>query len=332
MEERLQKILAASGVDSRRACEQIITSGRVKVNGQVVTQLGTKVDPTSVQITLDGKPVKQKNRFVYYKIYKPRWMLSDMGGDTGGHATIASLLPKDSRRVFAVGRLDLNSEGLMLLTDDGDLAHKLTHPRYQHPKTYYVLLEEHPAYLALDRMRKGIELETGLTAPARVEVIHRPHPDLRLGSSGRRDGTWLRMVLREGKKRQIRHMTAAVGYPTVRLIRWAIGPLTLGDMQMGECKPLTRKEVGALRELSNHPKKKQDREERGERETPQGESQGQSQRRPQGQPQRQGASRPSNSRSGAGRQSSSRQGASRSGSGKQGADRSNSERGNPRRR
>ncbi|MEM7538231.1 MAG: pseudouridine synthase [Chloroflexota bacterium] len=255
MEERLQKVLAAAGVDSRRACEKIIAAGRVKVNGQVVTELGTKVDPTRVQITVDEKPIKRRNRFVYYKIYKPRGMLSDMGGDTGGYHTVAELLPKDSRRVFSVGRLDLNSEGLMLLTDDGDLAHKLTHPRYQHPKTYYVLLEEMPAYLALDRLRKGIELETGLTAPARVEVVERLHPELRLGP-GRREGVWLRMVLREGKKRQIRHMTAAVGYPTLRLVRWSIGPLTMGDMKVGECKPLKRNEVGALRGLSNEPQEK----------------------------------------------------------------------------
>jgi 23S rRNA pseudouridine2605 synthase len=247
-EERLQKIMAAAGVDSRRACEQMILDGRVQVNGHTVTELGTKVDPDVVQIAVDGKPIALPKRHIYLKLHKPRGVLSDIGGEPGERQTVADLLPPDLRRVFPVGRLDLHSEGLVLLTDDGELAHKLTHPRFQHPKTYYVLVGQRPSQEALSQFRAGIDLPEGRTAPAQVRVVEHLPADLFL-SKGPNEGIWLEVVLREGKKRQIRHMTAAIGYPALRLVRWSIGPLTLSRLKLGQNEHLTRSEVSALREL-----------------------------------------------------------------------------------
>jgi 23S rRNA pseudouridine2605 synthase len=249
-EERLQKILAAAGVASRRACEQLITEGRVQINGQTVTELGTKVDPELAQLSVDGKPVHLPRRHVYIKLHKPRGVLGDVGGDTDGRQTVADLLPTEMRRLFPVGRLDLHSEGLVLMTDDGAMAHRLTHPRFEHTKTYYVLVERVPEATALAQLRQGVDLPTGRSAPAQVRVVTALPAELQL-SKGPTEGVWLEIVLREGQKRQIRHMTAAVGYPTLRLIRWAIGSLTLGQLKLREQKPLTRREIAELQELAN---------------------------------------------------------------------------------
>jgi 23S rRNA pseudouridine2605 synthase len=246
-EERLQKIMAAAGVGSRRACEQLIVAGKVQVNGHTVTELGSEADPERVQITVDGKPIHRPKRHIYLKLHKPRGVLGDIGDDREGRETILDLLPEEMRRVFPVGRLDRHSEGLVLLTDDGDLAHRLTHPRYEHPKTYYVLVEQRPTNEELAHFRRGIDLPEGRTAPAQIRVAEHLPADLQL-SKGPTQGIWLEVVLREGKKRQIRHMTAAIGHPTLRLVRWAIGPLTLGRLGLGEHAPLQRTEVAALRQ------------------------------------------------------------------------------------
>lgn len=247
-EERLQKIMAAAGVGSRRACEQLIVAGKVQINGHTVTELGTKADPDRAQISVDGKPIHRPKRHLYVKLHKPRGVLGDIGDDPEDRETILDLLPEEMRRVFPVGRLDRHSEGLVLLTDDGDLAHRLTHPRYEHPKTYYVLVEKRPTNVALLHFRRGIDLPEGRTAPAEIRVAERLPPDLQL-SKGPNEGVWLEVLLREGKKRQIRHMTAAIGHPTLRLVRWAIGPLTLGRLGLGKYAPLLHAEVAALRQL-----------------------------------------------------------------------------------
>ena len=277
-EERLQKVMAAAGVASRRACEELISDGRVQVDGRVITIPGTKVEAGSVTISVDGRPIRpsllQNN--VYYKVYKPRGILSDIGGDSRGRRTVAQLLPPEVGRVYPVGRLDLNSEGLILLTDDGALTHRLTHPRFEHPKTYYVLVSRQPSTDTLIKLREGVELEDGRTAPARVEVAERLPARLVLdrgsrthdsATGGRRNaqpggrsavpagrlpeerGVWLRIVLREGKKRQIRHMAAAVEIHLVRLIRWSIGPLTLEGLQPGMSRELTAGELNSLRDM-----------------------------------------------------------------------------------
>ena len=264
VEERLQKVLASAGIASRRASEELITSGRVRVEGQVVTALGTKVDPAIVTVSVDGRPIRFPESNSYFRVYKPRGILSDIGGDTRGRRTVASLLPKETGRVFPVGRLDLNSEGLVLLTDDGALANRLTHPRYEHPKTYYVLVRQRPTADALVRLREGVELESGRTAPARVEIADGLPARLVLDkgiqsfgaarsdgwkSSPPERGVWLRIVLREGKKRQIRHMASAVGVDLRRLIRWSIGPLTLDGLEPGTCRELTGGEVYSLKQM-----------------------------------------------------------------------------------
>ncbi len=262
-QERLQKVLAAAGVASRRASEELITAGRVQVNGRTVTELGVKVDPAQDKITVDGRPLQLTPQRVYFKVHKPRGVLSDIGGDARGRSTVADLLPPGVGRVFPVGRLDLNSEGLVLLTNDGELAHRLTHPRYEHPKTYYVLVTQRPTEHVLERLRKGVELPTGRTAPARVEVVERLPGDLIL-AEGPRKGVWLRFVLREGKKRQIRHMVAAVELNLLRLVRWSIGPLTLAHLPPGEAQPLTRQEVTRLRQsVANGPRPRGRRRGRG---------------------------------------------------------------------
>lgn len=253
-EERLQKVMAAAGIASRRASEALIAAGRVRVNGQVVTEMGLKVDPTQDKILVDGKPLRVGGRHVYIKVYKPKGMLSDIGGQTDGRPTVADLLPPGIGRVFPVGRLDLNSEGLVLLTDDGELAHKLTHPRYEHPKTYYVLIDSFPGEEALNRLRNGVELEDGRTAPARVDVVDGPPAGLLL-DEGHRRGTWLRMILREGKKRQIRHMISAVDLFLHRLIRWSIGPVTVAQMSPRDAAPLAKGELASLRDMAESKQK-----------------------------------------------------------------------------
>jgi len=245
-EERLQKLMAAAGIGSRRKCEELIAAGRVQLNGQVVTEPGSKADLSRDRVLVEGRLLKAPAQHQYFKVHKPRGVLSDTGGDTSERRTVVDLAPADAGRLFAVGRLDLHSEGLVLLTDDGELAHRLTHPRYEHAKTYYVLVETLPTVDALYALRTGVELPDGRSSPAEVEVVQTLPPELKL-SRGPDKGVWLRMLLREGKKRQIRHMTAAVGYPTLRLVRWAIGPLTLGTLTLGECVALSPVELRALR-------------------------------------------------------------------------------------
>lgn len=241
--------MAAAGIGSRRKCEELIAAGRVQVNGRVITTLGVKADPARDRILVDGKLLKVAPRHHYFKLHKPRGVLSDVGGDVGDRRTVLDLAPADAGRLFPVGRLDLHSEGLVLLTDDGELAHRLTHPRFEHTKTYYVLVGSLPTTSALITLRQGVNLPEGRTAPAEVEVVQELPAELNL-SKGPSEGVWLRIVLHEGKKRQIRHMTAAVGYPTLRLVRWAIGPLTLGKVGLGQCIPLTAAEVRALRSVA----------------------------------------------------------------------------------
>ena len=246
-EVRLQKIMAEAGIGSRRACERLIEAGRVQVGGRTVTVLGTKADPELVTISVDGRPLKFHDRHVYVKVNKPRGVLSDIGGDVRGRRTVADLISLPGRRVFPVGRLDYNSEGLVLLTDDGPLAHRLTHPRFQHDKKYYVLLPEQPTAEALSVLRRGVDLETGRTAPAVVQVVAGLPAGLHL-APGPTKGVWLEISLHEGKKRQIRHMTAHVGYSTLRLIRWSIDSLELGSVPPGTSTHLSRKEVSQLRQ------------------------------------------------------------------------------------
>jgi len=232
--ERLQKYLARCGVASRRASEQIIVGGRVRVNGQTAAELGTSIDPERDRVELDGRAVRPPRTLTYVALNKPIGVVST-ASDPQGRRTVLDLVDVDAR-LFPVGRLDYDSEGLLLLTDDGDLAMHLTHPRHTVEKEYEALLTADPSEAALSRLRTGVPLDGSLTAPAHVE---------RLATVP--DGVWVRFVLREGRNRQIRRMVAAVDLDVVRLVRVRIGTLRLGDLAPGAWRNLRSTEVAALR-------------------------------------------------------------------------------------
>ncbi|HIQ02015.1 MAG TPA: rRNA pseudouridine synthase [Anaerolineales bacterium] len=234
MEERLQKILARAGFGSRRACEELIRQERVAVNGEIA-RLGQKADPRRDRITVDGRQIPADRPYTYVALHKPRGVLSDEGDGSGRLQTVRELVPLPGR-LFPVGRLDLRSEGLILLTDDGELAHRLTHPRYEHEKEYHVYVSGHPSDETLKKWRGGVFLDGRRTAPADVSVLRRE-----------RDRTWLRVILREGRKRQIRRVAAMLGHPVHRLVRVRIGPVRLGDLRPGQWRRLTRRELAQLK-------------------------------------------------------------------------------------
>lgn len=242
MEERLQKILSQAGVASRRAAEEMIRAGRVRVNGQVAT-LGQKADPERDTITVDGQRIRLAPK-VYIALYKPRKVLSTLEAEPGDQRrTLQDILPIPER-VYPVGRLDYESEGLMLMTNDGDLAQRLTHPSYGHAKIYRVLVARRPDEEQLEALRHGVVLNDGhRTLPAEVRI-----------ESLAGKGAWLRIALREGRKRQIREMCTLIGLPVVRLIRIAIGPLHLGTLKPGEWRYLSAEEIALLQKSAASPK------------------------------------------------------------------------------
>lgn len=236
-EERVQKILAAAGLGSRRACESIIENGRVRVNGKVI-HLGDKADAETDSIMVDGKLIRAQTKKIYIALNKPKGYLSDID-ENHPKPTVNDLIDIPEP-LFAVGRLDLESEGLILMTNDGELANRLTHPRYQHEKEYEVFVITQPDEEQLQIWRRGVVLEDGYrTLPARVEVI-----------SHANNGSWLRIVMREGKKRQIRKTGARIGLPVGQIKRVRIGTLKLGSLRSGEWRYLTVKEVNQLRKYA----------------------------------------------------------------------------------
>ncbi len=226
--ERLQKVLAQRGIGSRRTCEALIAAGRVQVNGEVAV-LGRRVDPETDRVTVDGVPVSVEPGLVYYLFNKPAGVVST-AADTHGRPAVTGLVPPEPR-VHPVGRLDADSEGLLLLTNDGDLTYRLTHPGFGVEKEYLVVVEGTPRPGAVRRLREGVDLEDGRTAPARVAAV---------GPSG------LRITIHEGRNRQVRRMCAAVGHPVRRLVRTRIGPLRVADLAPGEWRELTPAEVRGL--------------------------------------------------------------------------------------
>ena len=232
-EERLQKVLAHAGVASRRQSETLIEAGRVAVDGTVVRELGVKVDPASAQITVDGRAIRAE-RMEYWAVHKPVGVISTVK-DEEGRKTARELVPTKAR-VYPVGRLDALSSGLLLFTNDGELANRLTHPRYGHAKVYQVLVGGYPDEDVLEKLRKGIELEDGKTAPAKVELHHTTVT-----------GTWLEVTLREGRKRQLRRMIEAVDYTVGHLKRVSIGHVRLGSLESGRARPLTDREIRMLK-------------------------------------------------------------------------------------
>lgn len=242
--ERLQKYLARCGVASRRHAEELIVSGAVSVNGRVVRELGVRVEPGQDVVRVRGERVMPEDAPVYLLLNKPAGVVTT-ASDPQGRETVLDLLPPRWRaaRVYPVGRLDQYTEGLLLLTNDGDLALRLTHPRYALTKEYHALVRGRPDDEALARFAAGLTLpgETRPTAPARVWLLE---PDEDPAT------TWVAAELHEGRNRQVRRMFEALGYRTLRLRRVRVGPLTLGDLRPGETRPLTARELAALRAVA----------------------------------------------------------------------------------
>jgi 23S rRNA pseudouridine2605 synthase len=241
MEERLQKILASAGVGSRRTCEELIKSGRVTINREVA-EIGQKADPEKDKIAVDGRVIKPAEAKIYIALNKPKYCLSTVEAEPGdSRPTVRALIPM-AERLYPVGRLDFESEGLVLMTNDGELAQKLQHPRYEHEKEYRVLVARHPDQEQLSAWRRGVVLEDGYkTRPADVRIEK---------ESGK--GMWLKVTLKEGHKRQIREMGAKTALPVVRIVRIRLGTLHLGNLRPREWRPLTEQEISMLKSGSSN--------------------------------------------------------------------------------
>jgi 23S rRNA pseudouridine2605 synthase len=235
--ERLQKVLAHAGVGSRRHCEDLITAGRIAVDGVIVRELGTRVDPATQSIAVDGASIQGESA-AYWLVNKPRGYLCT-NHDPAGRPLVLDLVPHVSQRVYTVGRLDEESEGLLLLTNDGDLAHRLMHPRFGVEKTYLVQVAGSPSRDDLDRLLKGVWLSDGHVRARHVK---------RLKSQGQ--SSWLRIVLSEGKNREIRRMLARLGHKVLRLRRVAIGPIDVGRLRPGKSRRLNGTELATLKAVA----------------------------------------------------------------------------------
>lgn len=238
MEERLQKVLAQAGVASRRACEELILAGRVTVNGRVIKELGTKVDPEKCKIEVDRRPVGGKEDHVYILLNKPAGYVTT-AYDPQGRKTVLDLVTGINARIYPVGRLDLDTSGLLILTNDGTLTNDLIHPSREVKKKYRALVRGIPSEADLEKMRRGLILEDGLTAPAQVRLLQ---------SAGA--NALIDVTIHEGRNRQVRRMFGAIGHPVLRLERVAFGFLTLKNLPLGHWRKLTLGEIQKLRRLA----------------------------------------------------------------------------------
>ena len=233
---RLQKFLARAGVASRRGSEDLMTAGRVSVNGEVVSSLGTKIDPEVDVVEVDGRRIAVAAQPVYLALNKPAGVVTTMS-DPQGRTTVATLVPtREHPGLFPVGRLDYETTGLLLFTTDGELAHRLLHPKWKVEKTYRVLVDGRTTEPELDRLREGVSLDDGVTAPARVRA-------LRTGPT-----SYCEISIREGRKRQVRRMFSAIGHPVLELHRVSFGPVSIEDLGRAACRQLTEAEVASLKE------------------------------------------------------------------------------------
>ncbi len=242
---RLQKVLAAAGLASRRTAENMISEGRVEVNGRIVTELGTRVIPDTDVIRVDGSRIPPPRRHLYIVLNKPRGVVSTMD-DPEGRRTLSDLLVgkvpgrrSEHDRLFHVGRLDTDTEGLLILTNDGDFAQRLAHPRYEVPKTYLAEVAGLVTTPTIKRLRQGVTLEDGPVLPSAVKIV-----------STAPDRTLVRITLTEGRNRIVRRTMDKVGHPVRRLSRTGIGPVRLGNLKVGEFRELTREELGELLDLT----------------------------------------------------------------------------------
>jgi 23S rRNA pseudouridine2605 synthase len=236
-QERLQKVLAHAGLGSRRGCEELILQGRVSINGEIIRQLGTRVDRSTARITVDGETIRLETN-VYYAVNKPKGYVST-NVDPSGRPRVVDLLPEIPERVFTVGRLDEDSTGLMILTNDGDLANRLAHPRYGVEKLYRALVAGVPTPEMVAKLTEGVWLSDGKVRAKRARIA---------GRQGL--ATSLELVLAEGKKREIRRMLSKLGHKVMALNRIAVGPISLKGLAVGECRPLTRHEIELLQKAA----------------------------------------------------------------------------------
>jgi len=236
---RLQKVLASAGVASRRAAEVMISEGRVEVNGSLITEQGFRVNPERDVIRVDGSRIPPPRRHAYLVLNKPRGVVSTLA-DPQGRRTLADFVGARKERLFHVGRLDSDTEGLLILTNDGELAHRLAHPSYEIPKTYLAEVAGVIGPGTLKRLRAGIDLEDGPVRPSAVRLVSQ-------GS----DRSLIKLTMHEGRNRIVRRTMEAVGHPVRRLSRIGIGPVRLGDLRIGELRDLTQEELGALLDLTS---------------------------------------------------------------------------------
>ena len=229
--ERLQKVLARAGIGSRRVCEKLIVDQRVTVNGEI-PELGEKVDPETSQIEVDGLKIGVRQDLVYYLVNKPIGIITT-SKDPQKRSTVIDLVPTHPR-VFPVGRLDADTEGLIFMTNDGDLTHYLTHPSFGIEKEYLVQVEVKPSRNAIRQLRQGVELDDGLTAPAKVSLV---------------DEKLLKIVIHEGRNRQVRRMCESIGHPVIRLVRSRIGPIVDRSLRPGSFRELTNQELRSIRKI-----------------------------------------------------------------------------------
>ena len=234
---RLQKVLAAAGIGSRRRCEELIAAGRVEVDAKIVTQMGVRVDPRRAVVRVDGVRINIREDLVYLALNKPRGVLSAMS-DSRGRPTVADLVADVPQRLFHVGRLDADSEGLLLLTNDGDLAHQLMHPSFEVVKTYLATVNAPIARSVSRRLREGVDLEDGPVTVDSFRVVD---------TSGQR--AIVEVALHEGRKHVVRRLLAEVGHPVERLVRTSVGPVKLGGLRAGQLRVLDQRELGALHQL-----------------------------------------------------------------------------------
>jgi len=237
--ERLHKFMAQSGVASRRSSEDLIAQGKVRVNGKLVTQPGFKIDPLKDRVEVDGQSLHLPEKNIYILLFKPAGYLSTVN-DPQGRRKVTDLLHGIKQRVYPVGRLDYDSEGLLLLTNDGELTNALTHPSHEIPKTYHAHVQGVPEQAKLDVLARGVVLEDGVTAPAKVKLFRN------MG-----DSAWLEITIHEGKNRQVRRMCEQIGHPVIGLRRVGIGPLKIGDLQRSRYRHLTAGEVKMLKKAAH---------------------------------------------------------------------------------
>jgi len=231
---RLQKLLAQSGVASRRKCEELMLDGQVEVDGEVVTRLGTKVDPRTAVIRVDGRRLPPASPHVYLVLHKPRGVVSTMS-DPEGRRTLQDLVDDRPERLFHVGRLDTDTSGLIILTNDGDFAHRLAHPSYEVDKTYVAEVDGEVTRTTLQRLLAGVTLDDGPVTVSRTKVL-----------SVARERSIVELVIHEGRNRIVRRLLDHVGHPVRKLSRTAIGPVLLGNLGVGQLRDLTRDELGDL--------------------------------------------------------------------------------------